>query len=206
VSDKAAPPQPTFFETPAALEAWFAANHEQARELWVGFRKKGSGLPSITWPEAVDAALCVGWIDGVTKGIDATSYAIRFTPRKPRSIWSAVNIARVAELEAAGRMRPAGLAAFARRAEDRSRVYAYEQAGEAALAPADEERFRANPRAWEDFQARPAWYRKTAIWQIVSAKREETRRKRLDALIDASAQGRPIAALDRRPKRKSDAE
>src|SRR5579859_7973797 len=106
-----------FFATPDELRAWLAAHHETAGELWVGFHKKGTGTPSVTWPEAVDEALCVGWIDGVRKGIDAASYTIRFTPRKPGSIWSAVNIARVAELERQGRMRPAGLAAFARRSE-----------------------------------------------------------------------------------------
>ena len=117
----------TFFATPAEFRAWLEAHHAQASELWVGFHKKGSGLPSMTWPEAVDEALCFGWIDGVRKSIDETSYVIRFTPRQTRSIWSAVNIGRVPELRAAGRMRPAGLKAFAERTDDKSGVYSYEQ-------------------------------------------------------------------------------
>jgi len=118
---------PTFFATPAEFRAWFEEHDERAQELLVGFYKKGSGRPSITWPEAVDEALCCGWIDGVRRSLDDASYVIRFTPRKPRSTWSAVNIKRVEELTAQGRMRPAGLAAFAKRAEDRSSIYAYEQ-------------------------------------------------------------------------------
>lgn len=190
--------EPTFFATPAEFRAWLEGHHETAGELWVGFYKKGSGRPSITWPESVDEALCFGWIDGVRKGIDETSYAIRFTPRRPRSIWSAVNVKRVGELTELGRMRPAGLAAFAGRAEERSGVYAYEQGDAAALDAADEGQFRANARAWEFFQGQAAWYRRAAIWWVVSAKRKETRRKRLATLIADSEQGRTIRQLTRR--------
>ncbi|MGN6758668.1 MAG: YdeI/OmpD-associated family protein [Thermomicrobiales bacterium] len=188
---------PTFFATPAEFRAWFEEYHERAQELLVGFYKKGSGRPSITWPEAVDEALCFGWIDGVRRSLDDASYVIRFTPRKPRSTWSAVNIKRVEELTAQGRMRPAGLAAFAKRAEDRSSIYAYEQRENAQFAAADEEHFRANRAAWEFFQVQPAWYRRTAIWWVISAKRGETKQKRLATLIADSAQGRTIAQLTR---------
>lgn len=191
--------EPAFFATPAELGAWLGEHHATATELWVGFHKKGSGLPSVTWPEAVDEALCVGWIDGVRKRIDEHSYEIRFTPRKPSSTWSAVNIARVAELTALGRMHPAGLAAFARRTKANSGIYAYEQKDPAALEPADEERFRAEPAAWEFFQAQAPWYRRAAIWRVVSAKRAPTRERRLAELIEDSAQGRRISSLTRRP-------
>lgn len=195
----AAPASPAFFATPAAWRAWLDAHHGTARELWVGFFKKGSGRPSITWPEAVDEALCVGWIDGVRKGIDEASYAIRFTPRKTGSTWSAVNIARVADLAAQGRMRPAGLAAFAARRPEKSATYAYEQ-GAVALDPAADDAFRATPAAWAFFETQPPSYRKAAVWWVASAKKEETRRKRLATLIDDSAHGRTLAHLTRRPK------
>lgn len=188
----------TFFATPAEFRAWLEEHHAGWRELWVGFYKVGSGKPSITWPQAVDEALCFGWIDGVRKGIDDTSYAIRFTPRKSGSNWSAVNIQRVAELADRGLMQAAGLKAFAGRLEEKSGVYAYEQRNNAELGDAFEEQFRANEKAWEFFQAQPAWYRRTATWRVISAKREETRLKRLATLIDDSAHGRTIAPLTRR--------
>ena len=191
------PGEPTFFATPADFRTWLEAHHQTAAELWVGFHKKGTGRPSITWPEAVDEALCVGWIDGVRKSVDAERYAIRFTPRKARSTWSAVNLRRVPELIREGRMRPAGLAAYERRAEDRSGVYSYEQRGEARFDEEAEREFRAHPKAWEFFQAQPPGYRKMVTWWVVSAKREETRRKRLATLIDDSAHGRRIAGLQR---------
>jgi uncharacterized protein YdeI (YjbR/CyaY-like superfamily) len=190
----------TFFESPAAFRSWLEQHAATAVELWVGFYKKGTGRPSITWPESVDEALCFGWIDGIRKRIDDHSYAIRFTPRKPRSTWSAVNVKRVAELAEQGRMRPAGLSAFERRAEAKTGIYAYEQRASAQLGAEFEQEFRANQPAWEFFQAQPAGYRKTAIWWVVSAKQEATRRKRLATLIDDSAHHRTIAPLTRRPK------
>ncbi len=149
----------------------------------------------MTWPEAVDEALCFGWIDGVRKSIDETSYANRFTPRKSRSTWSAVNIKRVRELVAEGRMRPAGLRAFAARADDKSGTYSYEQRDAVELGDAYERQFRAKHAAWDFFQAQAPSYRKAAIWWVVSAKKEETRQRRLTALIDDSAAGRRIASL-----------
>jgi uncharacterized protein YdeI (YjbR/CyaY-like superfamily) len=190
----------TFFASPEAFRAWLEEHHATVQEFWVGFYKKGSGRPSITWPEAVDEALCFGWIDGLRKSIDDVSYAIRFTPRKPHSIWSAVNIKRVDELTAQGQMRPAGLKAFAERTDKKSGVYAYEQRNAAELDAADEQQLRANTQAWDFFQAQPAWYRKTAIWWVISAKQEATRRKRLATLIDDSAHGRTIPPLTRRTK------
>lgn len=192
--------KPRFFATSEEFRAWLEEHHADATELWVGYYKKGSGRPSLTWPESVDEALCFGWIDGVRKSIDAESYAIRFTPRRAGSTWSAVNIKRVQELKELGRMTPAGLEAFAARAEERSGIYAYEQRGGAELGEEFEALFRAHAEAWAFFQAQPAGYRKTATWWVVSAKREETRRKRLATLIADSASGRTIAPLTRRPK------
>ena len=180
---------PTFFSTSSALRTWLKQHASNATELIVGFHKKGCGKASITWPEAVDEALCVGWIDGVRKRIDDTAYQIRFTPRKTTSTWSAVNIARIADLNAQGRMQPAGLKAFAHRSEAKSRTYAYEQALSAALAPADEARFRKHKKAWAFFDAQPPGYRKLTIWRIVSAKQEVTLQKRLLQLIEASQSG-----------------
>jgi uncharacterized protein YdeI (YjbR/CyaY-like superfamily) len=193
--------KPKFFPSPAAWHAWLEQQHEKHDELWVGFYKVGSGKPSITWPEAVDGALCFGWIDGVRKNLDESSYVIRFTPRRPKSIWSAVNIKRVAALSTLGLMRPAGVRAFERRTGGRSEIYAYEQRTGAKLSDAYEKRFRANKKAWKFFQAQPPWYRRTASWRVISAKREETRLKRLAQLIDDSEHERAIPEL-RRPASK----
>lgn len=192
---------PTFFSTPEAFGEWLAAHHGDASELLVGFHKVGSGRPSMTWPQAVDEALCFGWIDGVRRRVDDRRYSIRFTPRMASSTWSAVNIRRVGELADEGRMRPAGERAFAARRADRSRTYAYEQPGELALDPSDEAALRANADAWAFFSARPPSYRTPAIWWVVSAKRPETRARRLATLIDDSANGRTLRHLTRTPRR-----
>ena len=188
----------TFFESPSGFRTWLEQNHDATQELWVGFYKKSSGKPSITWPEAVDEALCFGWIDGVRKSIDESSYTIRFTPRKAGSIWSAVNIKRVGELSQLGRMQPEGLKAFEKRVEKKSGLYSYENAAE--LDEAYEQQFRANKKAWDFFQARPASYRRAAIWWVVTAKKEETKLKRLATLIEDSEHGRTIAPLTRWPR------
>ena len=184
--------QPSFFATPAHFAKWLKAHHASHRELWVGFYKKGSGRPSITWPESVDEALCVGWIDGIRKRIDEESYVIRFTPRKATSTWSSINIARMAVLIEAGRVHPAGHAAFARRSEKKSGIYAYEQRKAARFDAATSKRFRANRAAWKYFAARPPGYRQLATWWVVSAKKEETRQRRIARLIAVSAEGREI--------------
>lgn len=183
---------PIFFHSPAEMRAWLARNHDTATELLVGFYRARSGKAPLTWAQAVDEALCVGWIDGVRRGYDASSYTIRFTPRRQRSTWSAVNIRRVGELKALGRMRPSGLAAFDRRQESRSRIYSYEQPN-ARLGDAYEKRFRANRRAWAFFERQAPWYRRTATHFVIRAKREETRLRRLDALIEASANGKRLS-------------
>jgi uncharacterized protein YdeI (YjbR/CyaY-like superfamily) len=183
----------SFFPRPADLRAWFEEHHDQATELLVGYYKKKTGRPSITWAESVDQALCFGWIDGIRRSIDETSYSIRFTPRKKRSNWSTVNVARVAELTRTGLMQPVGLAAFEARASEA--VYSYEQRQSVSLDEAQERIFRANKKAWEFFQSLPAGYRKTATHWVVSAKREETRLKRLAKLIEDSVHGRRVGQL-----------
>jgi uncharacterized protein YdeI (YjbR/CyaY-like superfamily) len=180
-----------FFKTPAAFRRWLAANHATAKELWVGFYKKGSGKPSINWPESVDEALCFGWIDGLRKSIDEESYKIRFTPRKLTSVWSAVNIRNVEQLIKEHRMQAAGMEAFAARKENRSGIYSYEQRS-AELVEPYLGKFKRHKIAWKFFQAQPPSYRKVMNWWVVSAKQEETRLKRLDKLIEESAQGRRL--------------
>jgi uncharacterized protein YdeI (YjbR/CyaY-like superfamily) len=187
--------EPTFFATPAEFEAWLEANHDRAPELLVGFHKRATKRPSITWPEAVDEALCFGWIDGVRRRLDDHSYTIRFTPRRPGSHWSAVNVARAEELIAEGRMRPAGKQAFERRRADRTARASYERADEARLEAGQEQRLRADPRAWAFFSAQPPWYRRSATHWVTSAKRAETRERRLARLIEDSAAGRRIPPL-----------
>ena len=188
-----------FFATPAKWRDWIEKHHHERQELLVGFYKKDSGKPSITWPESVDAALCFGWIDGVRRRIDDLSYTIRFTPRKPRSIWSAVNIKRVHELASAGLMHPAGIKAFEAREPARSAVYSFEQKG-VEFEAVQKRRFRANRAAWKFFASQAPWYRRAATWWVVNAKRPETRGKRLAALIEDSARGRTIPHLTRRPR------
>jgi uncharacterized protein YdeI (YjbR/CyaY-like superfamily) len=191
--------EPTFFATPADFRAWLERHHESHSELIVGFHKRGSGRPSITWPEAVDQALCFGWIDGVRRRIDDASYSIRFTPRKARSTWSAVNIKRMKELVEEGLVAPAGMAAFERRADDRSAIYSYEQRKAAELEPDQERRLRADERAWAFFEAQPPSYRRAAIHWVTTAKKPETRERRLAQLIECSAAGEPVPPLRPRP-------
>jgi uncharacterized protein YdeI (YjbR/CyaY-like superfamily) len=191
---------PAFFATPSAFRAWFEQNHENETELWVGFYRRKANRPSITWSEAVDEALCFGWIDGVRRGVDESAYAIRFTPRRPRSTWSRVNINRASELATLGRMRPAGLRAFEQRSDERSGTYSYEHGrAVATLDAAQEQRFRTNAGAWEFFSSQSPSYRQTVTGWVISAKREETKNKRLQRLIEESARGRRIPPLDRQP-------
>ncbi len=186
-----------YFSSPAELGAWLERHHESESELWLGYWKKATGKPSLTWSQAVDEALCYGWIDGIVRRVDDERHIQRFTPRKPSSNWSAVNIAKVEQLRAAGRMRPAGEAAFARRRADRSGVYSYEQRKDPQLEPEQERRFRANAAAWEYFMAQPPSYRRPALWWVVSAKRPETRERRLATLIEDSAARRTLKQLTR---------
>jgi uncharacterized protein YdeI (YjbR/CyaY-like superfamily) len=183
---------PIYFASPEEFRAWLEENHATEREVFVGYHKKATGIPSMVWSDAVDEALCYGWIDGIVRRVDDQRHVQRFTPRKPSSTWSAINIAKVAKLRAEGRMRPAGEAAFARRSEDKSAIYSYEQRENGKLEAEQEARFRANAPAWEYFQSRPPWYRKVALYWVVSAKRAETRERRLGQLIADSAAGREL--------------
>jgi uncharacterized protein YdeI (YjbR/CyaY-like superfamily) len=189
------PDDPIYFAAPAELRSWFDANHETATELWLGSYKKATGKPTVTWSEAVDEALCVGWIDSVRYSLDPERSAQRFTPRRKGSNWSAVNIAKIKALTEARRMKPAGLAAFEARTEARTAIYSYEQRHLAALAPDEDAAFRANEEAWDHFQALPPSYRKTAIYWVVTAKKSETRVRRLATLIEDSAAGRRLKQL-----------
>jgi len=181
----------TFFRTPADLRRWFAKHHATAELLWVGFYKRDSGEPSVTWQESVDEALSVGWIDGIRKRIDERRYKIRFTPRRRGSIWSAINVARVEQLKKEKRMRPAGLEAFAAKRENRSGVYSYEQRPIDLPQPFAGMVAR-NRRAAAFLAAQPPSYRKLVTWWIVSAKKEETRAMRLGKLIDACVAGKRL--------------
>jgi uncharacterized protein YdeI (YjbR/CyaY-like superfamily) len=175
-----------YFKSANDFRRWLEKNHAITQELWVGYCKKSSQQPSITWPESVDEALCFGWIDGIRKSVDDLRYTIRFTPRRRGSIWSAVNIKRAQELSDKGLMKPHGMAAFDARKENRSGIYSYEQRG-ASLDGSYEKRLRQNKAAWDFFYAQPPSYRKATGWWVVSAKQEATRLKRLEKLIRESA-------------------
>ena len=181
---------PIYFASPGEFRDWLEKNHRSAAELWVGYHKKGTGVPSMTWQESVDEALCFGWIDGIRRSVDGDRYTIRFTPRKPRSNWSNINIERVAELTKLGRMTPAGREAF--EARDEKRDYSYEETRRRELSPEQEKTFRSNRKAWAFFEAQPPGYRKTLIFWVTSAKKEETRTSRLNRLIAESAAGRRL--------------
>jgi uncharacterized protein YdeI (YjbR/CyaY-like superfamily) len=186
--------EPIYFASPDELREWFDANHDTAPELWVGYWKKAAGRPTVTWAQAVDEALCVGWIDTTRYSVDEERSMQRFTPRRKGSNWSAVNIANVERLAREGRMRPAGIAAFEARTQARTGVYSYENRHSAALTPEEEARFRADEAAWSWFESRAPSYRTGAIWWINTAKRPETRERRLTQLIEESAKGlRPKA-------------
>jgi uncharacterized protein YdeI (YjbR/CyaY-like superfamily) len=186
--------RPTYFLTAADFRRWLEANHQAAPELLVGFWKKGSGKPSIDWPQARDQALCFGWIDGVRRSLGEDAYTIRFTPRRKGSIWSKVNVERYEALTADGLMTPAGVRAYEEN-KHKSGVYAYENAV-AELTAEEEAQFRRNKASWADWGKRPAGYRKTALHWITSAKRPETRTKRLVILIESSAKGEKIPSYD----------
>lgn len=183
--------EPTFFENPTEFRHWLMANHATSTELLVGFFRKDSGKPSMSWPESVDQALCFGWIDGIRRNLDAISYSIRFTPRRAGSNWSSVNIERAQILIEQGHMQPAGLIAFTARRENNSGSYSYEQRSVDLVEPY-KRLLQENVAAWDFFQAQPASYRKAICWWIMSAKKEETRLKRLQKLMDFSAQGQRV--------------
>jgi uncharacterized protein YdeI (YjbR/CyaY-like superfamily) len=190
-----------FFDGPQAFYEWLEANHESRDEVFVGFWKKATGRQTMTWSQAVDQALCFGWIDGVMRRIDDERHMQRFTPRRPGSNWSKVNVEKVARLEAEGLMRPSGRRAFEARTDERTGTYSFE-AGQGAELPGDyEQRLRANAPASEFLDGQAPWYRRTVAHWVVSAKREETRRRRLEQLIESSAEGRRLGQFDRRAPR-----
>lgn len=191
----------TFFLSPDALREWFAEHRAGTAVLWIGFRRAGSGLASIAYPVALDEALCTGWIDGVRKRVDDSSYAIRFTPRRQGSTWSQVNVRRARELIESGRMLPAGLAAFQAADPARTARYSYE-ARTRPLDPAYEATLRADPAACAFWEAQPPSYRRTASWYVMSAAREDTRQRRLAILVADSAAGRRIAASTLQPRQR----
>jgi uncharacterized protein YdeI (YjbR/CyaY-like superfamily) len=188
------PEKARYFRSAAEFRTWLERNHARETELYVGFYKKGARKKGITFREALDEALAFGWIDGVRHGVDDERYVNRFTPRNPRSNWSAVNIARVKELIAEGRMHPAGLAAFEWRDETRAREDASVRANP-AFSPSERATFRKNRAAWSFWESLPPGFRRNATWWVVSAKREETRRRRLETLIEHSARGERISVL-----------
>lgn len=183
--------KPRFFASPTAFRAWLKANHKKAPELIVGYYKKHTGRPSMTWPQSVAEALCYGWIDGIRRSLDDERYTIRFTPRRARSTWSAVNIRLVAELEAAGKMTAAGRAVFIARPDPDSMGYTH-QKREASLDAASIKTFKKNKTAWEFFEAQPPSYRKKMAWWIVAAKQAETRGRRLKKVIEISEEGKRV--------------
>lgn len=184
--------RPIFFPHTRAFRQWLRAHHAKKKELWVGFHAKGSGRPSMTWPEAVDEALCYGWIDGIRKSYGPGRYVNRFTPRKPTSTWSAINIAKVKKLRALGLMRAAGERAFALRHASRTRRYSFEQRAEPRFSTVQKSRFRAVSKAWEFFERQPPSYRKAVTWWVISAQQEATRDSRLTRLIAASRMQRRL--------------
>lgn len=192
--------QPKFFTSPEKFRQWLERNHDGATDLLVGFHKKSSHKKSITYAEALDEALCFGWIDGVRKNLNETSYTIRFTPRKPKSIWSNVNVNHVERLQKEGRMHRAGLEAYERRAPERTGIYSFENAPR-ELPPEYEKTFRQNKAAWKFFQEQPPGYKRLMVFRTVSAKKEETRLRRLKQLIESSEKGERMGIL----KQKDDA-
>ena len=183
-----------FFRSTAALRTWFEKNGSKSDEIWVGFYKKDSGKSGITYAEALDEALCFGWIDGIRKSLDDVSYVNRFTPRRARSVWSRVNIAKVKALIDAGRMTRAGLAEYEKRSGEATAPYSFEQ-DKVQFSPKQEKEFRSNRPAWKFFESQPPYYRRVATWWVTSAKREETQARRLERLIDESLAGRRIGSL-----------
>src|ERR1051326_8374436 len=192
--------KPRFFTSPAQFRRWLEKNHATTEELVVGFHKKSSGKNSITYPEALDEALCFGWIDGVRRSFDETSYTIRFTPRKPKSIWSLVNVRHVERLMKEGRMHAAGLAAFERRAPERTGIYSFENAPR-ELSSEYQKEFRRHKKAWEFFQTYPPYLKKQVSYWVMSAKKEETRASRLRRLIESAAKGERIGVLPSKKKK-----
>lgn len=183
-----------YFKSQAEFRQWLERNHDKSSELWVGLHKKNSNKPSVSYKEAVDEALCFGWIDGVRKSVNETSYTIRFTPRKPGSIWSRINIKRANELKEFGLIKPSGLRAFEGRDPKKADLYSFENEPR-KLAPEFEKRFKKNRKAWSFFEALPPFFKKTSVFWIMSAKKEETRLRRLKMFMDSCARGERLGVI-----------
>jgi uncharacterized protein YdeI (YjbR/CyaY-like superfamily) len=194
VSPAPKPRDVIFFASPEELRDWFDAHHQTADELWVGYHRKATGRPTVSWPQAVDEALCVGWIDGVRYRLDEERHAQRFTPRRKGSIWSAINTKRAGELVAEGRMRPAGKRAFEARSPEKTAIYSYEREV-AAFTKEQQARFEADTAAWAFFQAQAPSYRRSITHWVSSAKRDETRERRFEKLLEDSRAGRRTGVL-----------
>jgi len=194
-------PELTLFKTRVSFNKWLTKNHDKATELWPRFYKRDSDVKSINYNEALEEALCFGWIDGICKSVDELSYTIRFTPRKKRSIWSVVNIRKVNVLIEAGKMKQPGLDAFTKRDKDKTEKYSHERKA-SRLEEDHERRFKKNKKAWKFFQLQAPWYQQASTWWVISAKKEETRLKRLDELIKDSSEARRIKTLNRPVKEK----
>lgn len=188
-----------FFSTQQKFRKWLKSNHENKEKLWVGYYKVATGLPSMTWSESVDQALCYGWIDGLRKSIDEKSYMIRFTPRRPNSTWSATNIKKVDELTEKGLMRPAGIKAAKNRSSKKSKLYSFEQKN-VKLGKNYEKKIRDNDKAWQFFSSLTPSAKKMSTWWVMSAKKEETRFRRLEILIKHSAKGEKLPQIDWKKK------
>jgi uncharacterized protein YdeI (YjbR/CyaY-like superfamily) len=191
--------KPKFFKSPAEFHEWLQKHHDKSKELFVGFYKKSSGKKSITYPEALDEALCFGWIDGVRKSIDEISYAQRFSPRKPKSIWSLINVRHVERLKSEGRMQPSGLAVYALREDKRTGVYSFENRPR-ELSPEYQKVFQKNKKAWEFFKNQPPYYQRTLSFYVMGAKQEATRLRRLQLLMESSEKGKRHGLLEQKPK------
>jgi uncharacterized protein YdeI (YjbR/CyaY-like superfamily) len=191
---------PIFFASANALHKWFQKNYDKAVDLWIGFYSVKSGRKAATYKEALDEALCFGWIDGIRKNVDGDSYAIRFTPRKKKSIWSNVNTKRMNELVKEGRIQPSGFIAFKERVEEKTGIYSFEQDSH-KLSSQFEKKFKSNKKAWKFFTSNAPWYQRTCIHWVMSAKQEATRLKRLETLINDSENERTLQQLTRIPKK-----
>ena len=188
-----------FFRSGSEFRKWLEKNHSKSDELWIGFYRKDSGRGGMSYPQALDEALCYGWIDGIRKKLDERSYTTRFTPRKPKSIWSNVNIKHIARLTRDGRMMPAGIAAYSARDDSRTGVYSFERTI-AELEPLMIGEFKRTPGAWKYFEAQPPYYRRIASWWVISARKDETRARRLAKLIEHSARKERLPQLTSAPR------
>jgi uncharacterized protein YdeI (YjbR/CyaY-like superfamily) len=192
--------KPRYFKSQSEFRKWLETNHTTETELMLGFYKKGSGKASITYPEALDEALCFGWIDGVRRRLTDDAYVQRFSPRKAKSIWSNVNVRHVERLKKLGRMAPAGLKAYELKDPKKTGVYSFENRPR-ELSPAYEKQFRSNKKAWEFFEKQPPGFKRLMIFRVMEGKQEETRQRRLEQLIESSGKGERLGVMSSKSKK-----